>query len=63
MEALKSKGLNPEAFKAHLDTFDYGMPPHGGFGLGIARWVTFLCGLDDIRESVMYPRTPERLEP
>lgn len=63
IEALKIKGLNPEAFNSHLQAFDYGMPPHGGFGLGIARWVTFLCGLDDIREAVMYPRTPDRLEP
>ena len=39
------------------------MPPHAGFGLGIDRWLTMLCGLDDIREAVMYPRTPDRLEP
>ncbi|MBD3196301.1 MAG: aspartate--tRNA(Asn) ligase, partial [Candidatus Lokiarchaeota archaeon] len=54
-DALKAKGLNPRAFESHLKVFDYGMPPHAGVGLGIARWVTFLCGLDDIRESVMYP--------
>ena len=39
------------------------MPPHAGLGLGIARWLTVLCGLGDIREAVMYPRTPERLTP
>jgi len=43
--------------------FGFGMPPHAGFGLGIARWITFICGLDDIREAVMYPRTPDRLTP
>ena len=63
MQALEDKGLNPLAFESHLRTFDFGMPPHAGLGLGIARWLTVLCGLDDIREAVMYPRTPERLTP
>ncbi len=61
--ALESKGLNPISFKSHLKAFDFGMPPHAGFGLGIDRWITFLCGLDDIRESIFYPRTPDRLTP
>ncbi|MFW9899297.1 MAG: aspartate--tRNA(Asn) ligase [Candidatus Thorarchaeota archaeon] len=61
--ALEAKGLNSASFESHLRTFDFGMPPHAGVGLGIARWVTFLCGLKDIRESVMYPRTPDRLTP
>ncbi|MHA1804360.1 MAG: aspartate--tRNA(Asn) ligase [Promethearchaeota archaeon] len=63
INALKEKGLNPESFDPHTRVFDFGMPPHAGFGLGIARWLTILCGLDDIREAVMYPRTPERLIP
>ncbi|MFO8020604.1 MAG: aspartate--tRNA(Asn) ligase [Promethearchaeia archaeon] len=62
-KALDDKGLNPESFQYHLKTFDFGMPPHAGVGLGIARWLTILCGLDDVREAVMYPRTPDRLEP
>ena len=61
--AIEVKGYNPIAFESHLNVFGYGMPPHAGFGLGIARWITFLCGLEDIREAVMYPRTPERLTP
>ncbi len=63
VKALEAKGLNPIAFDSHLRTFDFGMPPHAGVGLGIARWLTYICGLDDIREAVMYPRTPERLTP
>jgi nondiscriminating aspartyl-tRNA synthetase len=63
IDALESKGLNHKSFESHLNVFDYGMPPHAGFGLGIARWITFLCGLEDIREAVMYPRTPDRLTP
>ncbi len=63
IEAIEEKGLNSVSFESHLKTFDFGMPPHAGLGLGIARWLTVLCGLDDIREAVMYPRTPERLTP
>ncbi|MFX0103912.1 MAG: aspartate--tRNA(Asn) ligase [Candidatus Hodarchaeota archaeon] len=63
IKALEEKELNSLAFKSHLSSFDYGMPPHAGFGLGIDRWLTILCGLEDIRESVMYPRTPDRLNP
>ncbi|KKK43477.1 hypothetical protein LCGC14_0404950 [marine sediment metagenome] len=63
MDAIEAKGLNSTSFKSHLNVFDYGMPPHAGFGLGLDRWLTMLCGLDDIREAVMYPRTPDRLTP
>jgi aspartyl-tRNA synthetase len=62
-KAIEEKGLNPISFSSHLIAYDYGMPPHAGFGLGIDRWLTVLCGLDDIREAVMYPRTPDRLTP
>jgi aspartyl-tRNA synthetase len=63
LKAIEEKGLNSISFSSHLNTYDYGMPPHAGFGLGIDRWLTILCGLDDIREAVMYPRTPDRLTP
>ncbi len=62
-DAIENKGLNASSFESHLIAYDFGMPPHAGFGLGIARWITYICGLDDIREAVMYPRTPERLTP
>jgi len=63
INALENKGLNSSSFRSHLNSFDYGMPPHAGFGLGIDRWLTMICGLDDIREAVMYPRTADRLTP
>ncbi len=63
IDAIEAKGLNPASFESHINVFGFGMPPHAGFGLGIARWITFMCGLDDIREAVMYPRTPDRLKP
>ncbi len=62
-DAIENKGLNASYFESHLIAYDFGMPPHAGFGLGIARWITYICGLEDIREAVMYPRTPERLTP
>jgi len=62
-KAIENKGLNASSFESHLIAYDFGMPPHAGFGLGIARWITYICGLEDIREAVMYPRTPERLTP
>jgi len=63
LNALEAQGLSSISFKTHLKAFDYGMPPHAGLGLGIDRWLTMICGLDDIREAVMYPRTPDRLTP
>ncbi|MFX0098321.1 MAG: aspartate--tRNA(Asn) ligase [Candidatus Hodarchaeota archaeon] len=60
---LKEKGLNPISFESHLKAFDFGMPPHAGLGFGLARFLTILTGASDIRESVLYPRTPDRLTP
>ncbi|GAB4318867.1 MAG: aspartate--tRNA(Asn) ligase [Promethearchaeota archaeon] len=60
---LKEKGLNPASFEYHLRNFDFGMPPHAGMGLGIARLLTVLLNLDDVREAILYPRTPDRLTP
>ena len=60
---LIDKGLNPEDFKSHLQAFEYGMPPHAGAGLGIARWLQVITGINQIKECIMYPRTPDRLDP
>ena len=60
---IEEKGLTPRSFESHLRMYDFGMPPHAGAGFGMARFITVLCGLDDIREAVMYPRTPDRLTP
>ncbi len=63
IERLKSQGLNPESFKYHLQTFDWGMPPHAGFGLGLARLLMVICGVNNIRECVLFPRDIDRLVP
>jgi aspartyl-tRNA synthetase len=60
---LVDKGLDPNDFKFYLDAFKYGMPPHGGFGLGLDRLVMVLLGLQNIREAVLFPRDRFRLVP
>ncbi len=60
---LKEKGLDPSSFKFYLDHFKYGMPPHGGAGIGLERLVKQILGLRNIREAVLAPRDPERLTP
>jgi nondiscriminating aspartyl-tRNA synthetase len=60
---LEEKGLNPKSFESHLNAFDFGMPPHAGLGFGIARFLAILTGAEQVKETVMYPRTPDRLTP
>ncbi len=60
---LKRKGLFPEAYGWYLEMFRYGMPPHGGFGLGLDRLVMALLQLDSVLEAVFSPRTPKYREP
>jgi len=60
---LKEQGLDPAQFTDHLKTFDWGMPPHAGWGMGLDRLMTVLIGVDNVREVVLYPRDPDRLTP
>jgi len=60
---LVEQGLNPAQFEDHLRTFDWGMPPHSGWGLGLDRLMAVLTKIDNVREVVLYPRDPERLFP
>ena len=60
---LKEQDLDPTQFADHLQTFDWGMPPHSGWGLGLDRLMTTLIGIDNVREVVLYPRDPDRLKP
>jgi nondiscriminating aspartyl-tRNA synthetase len=52
-----------EAYEGYLQAFKYGMPPHGGFALGLERWVAQLVGARNIRETTLFPRDRARLEP
>jgi len=60
---MKQKGLDPHKFDFYLDAFRYGMPPHGGIGFGVERMVEKILGLPDIKEAILFPRTPDRLVP
>ena len=60
---LKEQNLDPSKFSEHLQAFDWGMPPHAGWGLGLERLLTVILGIDNVREVILYPRDPERLKP
>nr|AIE91825.1 aspartyl-tRNA synthetase (DARS, aspS) [uncultured marine thaumarchaeote AD1000_16_B05] len=60
---LREQDLDPATFSEHLQTFDWGMPPHAGWGLGLERLLTVILGIDNVREVILYPRDPERLKP
>ena len=62
-QRLKEDGEDPEEYEFYLDTRRYGSVPHGGFGLGVERIITWICGLDNIKDSIPFPRTMERYKP
>ncbi len=63
VKRLKERGLNPENFEFFLKWFDYGMPPHAGWGMGLARLGLMLTGAKNVRELVAFPRDKKRLVP
>lgn len=65
VEQLKDAGLDPEhpGFKYYMQGFKYGLPPHGGFGFGIDRFVQKITGLDNVKEAQLFPRDINRLAP
>ncbi len=60
---LAEQGLNPANFSEHLKAFDWGMPPHSGWGLGYDRLMMVLTGSQNVRDVVLYPRDTDRLTP
>jgi aspartyl-tRNA synthetase len=60
---LKACNLNPKDFDSYLKAFRYGMPPHGGFGFGIERFLMKLLDIKNIRECILFPRDRTRLTP
>jgi len=63
VEQAKEKGLEPEELDFYLDFFRYGVPPHGGFGMGLSRVLMLLLKLPNIREATYLFRGPTRLLP
>jgi len=60
---MVEKGLDPSSFGWYLEMFEYGFPPHGGFGMGVERLLQTLLRVERIQEVALYPRTPDILEP
>jgi asparaginyl-tRNA synthetase len=60
---IEEHGLPAEAFKWYLDIRRYGTVPHAGFGMGVERFVAWMCGSQHLRETIPYPRTLQRLYP
>jgi len=63
IERIKAKKLNPKNFESYIESFRFGAPPHAGWSIGLERLTGVLCGLENIRESTMFPRDRERLTP
>jgi nondiscriminating aspartyl-tRNA synthetase len=61
--ALERAHLPAEPFAAYLEAMRYGMPPHGGFAIGLERFVMQLAGLSNVREATLFPRDQQRLAP
>ncbi len=60
---LQEQGLNLKEFESHINSFDFGMPPHSGWGLGVDRLLMVITGQKNIRETILYPRDTNRLTP
>ena len=63
MDKLAARKMNAELFESFTMLHKYGMPPHGGLGIGLERLTMQLLGLNNIREASMFPRDMNRLEP
>lgn len=63
LAALAARGEPPEAYAGYLQVFEHGMPPHGGFAIGLERWTARLTGAANIRTVTLFPRDLHRLSP
>jgi nondiscriminating aspartyl-tRNA synthetase len=61
--ALRGRGIDPTSFESHLAMFDLGMPPHGGFAIGLERLTAQILNLPNVRQAVLYPRDRYKLTP
>ena len=60
---MKRRGMNPDNFEFYLNAFKYGMPPHGGWSIGLDRLTMVITGMKNVRECVLFPRDRKRLTP
>ncbi len=61
-ERMNAKGLEPENFSFYLQAFKYGMPPHGGWGMGLERITQKMLNLDNVKEATLFPREINRID-
>lgn len=62
VEGAKQKGLDPEKFSFYAQAFQYGMPPHGGWGMGLERLTQKFLGLQNVKEATLFPRDINRID-
>lgn len=60
---LTKEGEDLKNYEFYLDTRRYGSIPHGGFGMGVERVISWICGLDNIKDAIAFPRTMTRMSP
>ncbi|MAG78041.1 asparagine--tRNA ligase [archaeon] len=60
---LKEMGEDMKNYEYYFDTRRYGSVPHGGFGMGVERVISWICGLDTIKDAIPFPRNPDRFTP
>ena len=62
VERIKGKGLDSTKFEFYLQAFKYGIPPHGGIGLGLERLTAKFCGVGNVKEATLFPRDINRID-
>ncbi|HUA41612.1 MAG TPA: aspartate--tRNA(Asn) ligase [Streptosporangiaceae bacterium] len=63
LKVLAARGMDPAPFGGFLQVFEHGMPPHGGFAIGLERWTARLTGAANLRQVTLFPRDLHRLSP
>ncbi|OLS21474.1 MAG: Asparagine--tRNA ligase [Candidatus Heimdallarchaeota archaeon LC_3] len=63
LKRLEIANMDPSNFEWYIRMFEYGFPPHAGYGLGFERLIRWICGLEHIREGILFPRTPDLVTP
>lgn len=62
IDGIRMKGLDPEAFSYYLQAFKHGMPPHGGWGMGLERLTAKFLGVENVKEATLFPRDINRID-
>ena len=63
LAVLEARGMSLQSFGGYLEAFQHGMPPHGGFAIGLERWIARLVDAPNIKETTLFPRDLTRLTP